>query len=41
MKLNEDKTELLVMGKPSILKEFNLDVSLRRSVKVTVGKVLV
>jgi hypothetical protein len=29
MKLNEDKTELLVMGKPRILKEFNLDVSLQ------------
>ena len=29
MKLNEDKTELLVLGKPRILKEFNLDVSLQ------------
>lgn len=29
MKLNEDKTELLVLGKPRILKEFSLDVSLQ------------
>ena len=29
MKLNEDKTELLVMGKPRVLKEFNLDISLQ------------
>lgn len=29
MKLNEDKTELLIIGKPRILKEFNLEVSLQ------------
>jgi hypothetical protein len=28
MKLNEDKTELLVIGKPRVLKEFNLDIDI-------------
>ena len=29
MKLNEDKTELLIMGRPHILKKFDLEVSLQ------------
>ena len=29
MKLNESKTELLVIGKPSVLKKFNLDIKIQ------------
>ena len=29
MKINEDKTELLIMGKPMILKNFDPEVSLQ------------
>ena len=46
MKLNESKTELLVMGKPRVLEEcdlFDLErkTSLQQNVKVISGKVLV
>ena len=29
MKINEDKTKLLIMGKPMVLKNFDLEVSLQ------------